>query len=92
MCSSLVLSPPACTPWPGCVQRAETLITARPVVSALNDTVACFVLPDRGDRLKTMTQGTSVEQASCKISSEELVNSCTHGVGLGLSIAGFLVC
>lgn len=32
-----------------------------------------------------------MEQTSCNISIEELVNSCTHGVGLGLSIAGFVV-
>ncbi len=38
-----------------------------------------------------MTRGTSVEKATRKISVEEILNSYTHGVGLALSIAGFVI-
>jgi hemolysin III len=38
-----------------------------------------------------MAQEVKVEQSSRRLSLEEIVNSITHGVGLSLSVAGFVV-
>lgn len=41
--------------------------------------------------LDTMALGANVNNTIHKISVEEVLNSCTHGVGLVLSIAGFVL-
>lgn len=72
------------------MERAGTLITVRPSFQPLITPLpALFLVIVTTAKDNDSTK--SVEQAFCKISSEELVNSCTHSFGLGLSIAGFVV-
>jgi hemolysin III len=72
-------------------EGAIFLITARPDLQHLlaphSLHCSCWTMPG----LDTMAVGASVKNASSNISVEEILNSCTHGIGLVLSIAGFVV-
>ncbi len=64
--------------------------TLRQAPALAHAPLAALFLRDKSSP-ETMAPRASVNKASCKISVEEVLNSCTHGVGLVLSIAGFVV-
>jgi hemolysin III len=67
------------------------LIIARPDVRRAVAAVRCVVLADNVPVPTQWLRETKVGKASRKISLDEVISNCTHGVGLVLSIAGLVV-
>jgi hypothetical protein len=72
-------------------EGAVFLIPAKPDLQHLLAPFAALFLLDNARSGHNGCGRASVKNASSNISVEEILNSCTHGIGLVLSIAGFMV-